>query len=82
MLTLPSENGLITITRPGSNLLLARNAVDTAWVLGLRHADGTVYNLAGPADRLSIDPRTMLKDGAGSPDAFLDAAIAADKPVT
>jgi hypothetical protein len=81
MLTLPSEIGLTTITRPGSNLILARNAANTAWVLGRRQPDGTIYNLAGPPDRLSINLSAMIEDGAGSPDAFLDAAIAADKPI-
>jgi len=67
-----------TIERPGSDLVLARNAHDDRWVLARRQPDGSLYNLASPPNSLSVNPNATLLDDAGDPVEFLDAAIAAE----
>ena len=54
--------------------LLARNADDDAWILCLRLSDGSIKNLSVDGPRLN--PSAVLRDGAGDPMAFLQAAIA------
>lgn len=67
-----------TIERPGSDLVLARNADDDRWLLVRRQLNGSLYNLAAPPNKLPINQRAILLDGAGDPAEFLDAAIAGE----